>query len=46
MNAGGKMPRIFDNIEKPLLPAQQENLLVAERARVGGVLPKNVERHS
>ena len=26
------MPRIFDNIEKPLLPALQETLLVAERA--------------
>src|SRR5574337_1512903 len=26
------MPRIFDNIEKPLLPALQETLQVAERA--------------
>jgi hypothetical protein len=26
------MPRIFDNIKKPLLPALQETLLVAERA--------------
>ena len=26
------MPRIFDNIEKPLLPALQETLKVAERA--------------
>lgn len=26
------MPRIFDNIEKPLLPALQESLKVAERA--------------
>ncbi|AGX86693.1 helicase-related protein [Candidatus Symbiobacter mobilis] len=26
------MPRIFDNIEKPLLPALQESLQVAERA--------------
>jgi hypothetical protein len=26
------MPRIFDNIEKPLLPALQETLTVAERA--------------